>query len=154
MQEFRRNIKREYARLLGVLQAYALIATGVRLICTNQVGHPWLGWASAPDQSRPPVLRRNSGAPRVHVSATATLAAECYPRHLMEGCAQAAPCLSRLLQKHQEMAILLWRMMMHTSQSVAPPAYGSWLHGCNASLRTLGDHQAQPRCSTCLCMPP
>ncbi|KAK9789027.1 hypothetical protein WJX73_005134 [Symbiochloris irregularis] len=37
-KEFRRNIKREYAKLLGVLQGYALICTGVRLICTNQVG--------------------------------------------------------------------------------------------------------------------
>lgn len=30
-------MKREYAKLLSVLQAYALIATGVRIICTNHV---------------------------------------------------------------------------------------------------------------------
>ena len=32
-----RHIKREYAKLVTVLQAYALISTGVRMICTNQV---------------------------------------------------------------------------------------------------------------------
>ena len=36
-QEFMRHIKREYAKLVTVLQAYALISTGVRMICTNQV---------------------------------------------------------------------------------------------------------------------
>ncbi|KAI3431618.1 hypothetical protein D9Q98_004667 [Chlorella vulgaris] len=36
--EFLRHIKREYARLVALLQAYALISTGVRIICTNQVG--------------------------------------------------------------------------------------------------------------------
>ena len=34
-------MKREYAKLLTVLQAYALIATGVRLICTNHVRAAW-----------------------------------------------------------------------------------------------------------------
>ncbi|DBA85494.1 TPA: hypothetical protein ACH3X2_000440 [Trebouxia sp. C0005] len=37
-KEFMRHIKREYAKLVTVLQAYALISTGVRMICTNQVG--------------------------------------------------------------------------------------------------------------------
>ncbi len=32
-----RHIKREYAKLVTVLQAYALISIGVRMICTNQV---------------------------------------------------------------------------------------------------------------------
>lgn len=32
-----RHLKREYAKLVTVLQAYALISTGVRMICTNQV---------------------------------------------------------------------------------------------------------------------
>lgn len=39
-QEFMRHIKREYAKLVTVLQAYALISTGVRMICTNQVSLP------------------------------------------------------------------------------------------------------------------
>ena len=30
-------MKREYAKLVTVLQAYALISTEVRMICTNQV---------------------------------------------------------------------------------------------------------------------
>ncbi|KAL4438704.1 hypothetical protein ABPG77_006308 [Micractinium sp. CCAP 211/92] len=38
-KEFLRHIRREYSRLVSVLQAYALISTGVRLICTNQVGN-------------------------------------------------------------------------------------------------------------------
>ncbi|CAG9467890.1 unnamed protein product [Pedinophyceae sp. YPF-701] len=37
-KELLRTIKREYAKLLTVLQAYALIATDVRMLCTNQAG--------------------------------------------------------------------------------------------------------------------
>ena len=37
MQDFKRNMKREYAKIVIVLQAYALISTGVRIICSNQV---------------------------------------------------------------------------------------------------------------------
>eukprot|EP00249_Psilotum_nudum_P020639 c27788_g1_i2 orf=360-2978(-) len=37
-KEFNRNIRREYSRLLAVLQAYALIAKGVRLLCTHITG--------------------------------------------------------------------------------------------------------------------
>ena len=36
-QELLRNVRREFAKLLNLLQAYAVIGTGVRLICTNQV---------------------------------------------------------------------------------------------------------------------
>lgn len=36
-QEFLKNVKREFSKLVTVLQAYALIATRVRLIATNQV---------------------------------------------------------------------------------------------------------------------
>lgn len=37
-KEFNRNIRREYGRLLSLLHAYALIAKGVRLVCTNVTG--------------------------------------------------------------------------------------------------------------------
>jgi len=37
-REFQRTIKREYARLVSVLQSYALISTKTRLVCTNQSG--------------------------------------------------------------------------------------------------------------------
>ncbi|KAJ3282829.1 Mismatch repair endonuclease pms2 [Borealophlyctis nickersoniae] len=37
-REFKRNLKREYARCLDVVQAYALISEGVRISCSNQVG--------------------------------------------------------------------------------------------------------------------
>lgn len=37
-KEFMRGVKREYARLVSLLQSYALIATGVRLVCTHQAG--------------------------------------------------------------------------------------------------------------------
>lgn len=33
-----RTLKREYGRLIMLLQGYALIATGVRLVVTNQAG--------------------------------------------------------------------------------------------------------------------
>ncbi|KAJ3681376.1 hypothetical protein LUZ60_015865 [Juncus effusus] len=34
-KEFKRNVKREYGKLISLLNAYALIAKGVRLLCTN-----------------------------------------------------------------------------------------------------------------------
>jgi DNA mismatch repair protein PMS2 len=37
-KEFHRNIKREYAKLVALLQAYALTATKIRLVCTNHTG--------------------------------------------------------------------------------------------------------------------
>lgn len=38
-KEFKRNIKKEYAKLVSILQAYALISTNVRIICTHQSGN-------------------------------------------------------------------------------------------------------------------
>ena len=35
-REFQRTIKREYSKLVSLLQAYALVATNVRMVCTNQ----------------------------------------------------------------------------------------------------------------------
>ncbi|OVA02657.1 DNA mismatch repair protein [Macleaya cordata] len=37
-KEFSRNIRREYGKLISLLNAYALIAKGVRLVCTNTTG--------------------------------------------------------------------------------------------------------------------
>ncbi|MQM12829.1 hypothetical protein Taro_045743, partial [Colocasia esculenta] len=37
-KEFSRNIRREYGKLISLLHAYALIAKGVRLVCTNTTG--------------------------------------------------------------------------------------------------------------------
>ncbi|KAK9086419.1 hypothetical protein Syun_028813 [Stephania yunnanensis] len=37
-KEFSRNIRKEYGKLLSLLNAYALIAKGVRLVCTNTTG--------------------------------------------------------------------------------------------------------------------
>ncbi|VAI57964.1 unnamed protein product [Triticum turgidum subsp. durum] len=37
-KEFSRNIKKEYGKVVSLLHAYALIAKGVRLLCTNTVG--------------------------------------------------------------------------------------------------------------------
>eukprot|EP00897_Mesotaenium_endlicherianum_P008423 jgi/Mesen1/7609/ME000397S06672 len=37
-REFLRNVKREYGRLASLLQAYAVVATEVRMLCTNVVG--------------------------------------------------------------------------------------------------------------------
>ncbi|RUS28171.1 hypothetical protein BC938DRAFT_482215 [Jimgerdemannia flammicorona] len=36
--EFKKNLKREYARALALVQAYAIISEGVRIVCTNQTG--------------------------------------------------------------------------------------------------------------------
>ncbi|XP_007940862.1 mismatch repair endonuclease PMS2 [Orycteropus afer afer] len=37
-KEFQKNIKKEYARMVQVLQAYCIISAGIRFSCTNQVG--------------------------------------------------------------------------------------------------------------------
>ncbi|XP_075524207.1 LOW QUALITY PROTEIN: DNA mismatch repair protein PMS1 [Primulina tabacum] len=37
-KEFQRNIRKEYGKLIGLLNAYALVAKGVRLICTSTTG--------------------------------------------------------------------------------------------------------------------
>lgn len=37
-KEFKRNIRREYGKLISLLNAYALIAKGVRLLCANTTG--------------------------------------------------------------------------------------------------------------------
>ncbi|XP_042517254.1 DNA mismatch repair protein PMS1 [Macadamia integrifolia] len=37
-KEFSRNIRKEYGKLISLLNAYALIAGGVRLVCTNTTG--------------------------------------------------------------------------------------------------------------------
>ena len=36
LREFKRNLKREFSKLISLLQAYALIQTGKRILCTNQ----------------------------------------------------------------------------------------------------------------------
>uniref|UniRef100_A0A3Q0QZA0 Mismatch repair endonuclease PMS2 n=1 Tax=Amphilophus citrinellus TaxID=61819 RepID=A0A3Q0QZA0_AMPCI len=37
-KEFQRNIKKEYAKMIHVLQSYCIISTGVRITCSNQNG--------------------------------------------------------------------------------------------------------------------
>ncbi|XP_075035760.1 mismatch repair endonuclease PMS2 [Mixophyes fleayi] len=37
-KEFQRNTKKEFAKMVQVLQAYCIISSGVRINCTNQVG--------------------------------------------------------------------------------------------------------------------
>ncbi|KAL4624573.1 mismatch repair endonuclease PMS2 [Arapaima gigas] len=37
-KEFQRNIKKEYTKMIHILQSYCIISTGVRITCTNQTG--------------------------------------------------------------------------------------------------------------------
>ncbi|XP_007498329.1 mismatch repair endonuclease PMS2 isoform X1 [Monodelphis domestica] len=37
-KEFQRNIKKEFTKMVQVLQAYCIISTGIRINCTNQIG--------------------------------------------------------------------------------------------------------------------
>ena len=37
-KEFERNIKREFAKMVHILQAYCMVSVGVRITCTNSVG--------------------------------------------------------------------------------------------------------------------
>ncbi|KFZ46917.1 Mismatch repair endonuclease PMS2, partial [Antrostomus carolinensis] len=59
-KEFQRNIKKEYAKMVQVLQAYCIVSKGVRINCTNQVGQgkksPVVSTAGSPS------LKENIGA--------------------------------------------------------------------------------------------
>uniref|UniRef100_A0AAZ3RBA1 Mismatch repair endonuclease PMS2 n=1 Tax=Oncorhynchus tshawytscha TaxID=74940 RepID=A0AAZ3RBA1_ONCTS len=37
-KEFQRNIKKEYTKMIHILQSYCIVSTGVRITCTNQTG--------------------------------------------------------------------------------------------------------------------
>ncbi|XP_062298138.1 mismatch repair endonuclease PMS2 [Scomber scombrus] len=37
-KEFQRNIKKEYTKMIHILQSYCIISTGVRITCSNQTG--------------------------------------------------------------------------------------------------------------------
>lgn len=52
-REFLRNLKRDYSRMLALLQAYALISTGVRITCSNHVGKGYVpAWPRHWDTTR------------------------------------------------------------------------------------------------------
>ncbi|EFJ28941.1 hypothetical protein SELMODRAFT_171139 [Selaginella moellendorffii] len=56
-KEFLRNVRREYSRMIAILQAYALISKNVRLVCTNLVGK----------SSRSTILRTQGGSVRENI---------------------------------------------------------------------------------------
>ncbi|XP_061848338.1 mismatch repair endonuclease PMS2 [Colius striatus] len=59
-KEFQRNIKKEYAKMVQVLQAYCIVSKGVRINCTNQVGQGKK--SSVVSTTGSPSLRENIGA--------------------------------------------------------------------------------------------
>uniref|UniRef100_A0A663N726 Mismatch repair endonuclease PMS2 n=1 Tax=Athene cunicularia TaxID=194338 RepID=A0A663N726_ATHCN len=59
-KEFQRNIKKEYAKMVQVLQAYCIVSKGVRINCTNQVGQGKK--TSVISTTGSPTLKENIGA--------------------------------------------------------------------------------------------
>ncbi|NXY47408.1 PMS2 endonuclease, partial [Ceuthmochares aereus] len=59
-KEFQRNIKKEYAKMVQLLQAYCIIAKGVRINCSNQVGQGKKG--SVVSTTGSPSVKENIGA--------------------------------------------------------------------------------------------
>ncbi|KAI6076466.1 Basic leucine zipper and W2 domain-containing protein 2 [Aix galericulata] len=59
-KEFQRNIKKEYAKMVQILQAYCIISKGVRINCTNQVGQGKK--SSVVSTAGSPSLKENIGA--------------------------------------------------------------------------------------------
>ncbi|XP_005145373.3 mismatch repair endonuclease PMS2 isoform X1 [Melopsittacus undulatus] len=59
-KEFQRNIKKEYAKMVQLLQAYCIVLKGVRINCTNQVGQGKK--SSVVSTTGSPSLRENIGA--------------------------------------------------------------------------------------------
>ncbi|XP_025971942.2 mismatch repair endonuclease PMS2 isoform X1 [Dromaius novaehollandiae] len=59
-KEFQRNIKKEYAKMVQILQAYCVVSKGVRINCTNQVGQGKK--SSVVSTAGSPSLKENIGA--------------------------------------------------------------------------------------------
>ncbi|XP_030340198.1 mismatch repair endonuclease PMS2 [Strigops habroptila] len=59
-KEFQRNIKKEYAKMVQLLQAYCIVSKGVRINCTNQVGQGKK--SSVVSTTGSPSLKENIGA--------------------------------------------------------------------------------------------
>ncbi|NXX19836.1 PMS2 endonuclease, partial [Podargus strigoides] len=59
-KEFQRNIKKEYGKMVQVLQAYCIVSKGVRINCTNQVGQGKK--SSVVSTTGSPSLKENIGA--------------------------------------------------------------------------------------------
>ncbi|KFZ53439.1 Mismatch repair endonuclease PMS2, partial [Podiceps cristatus] len=59
-KEFQRNIKKEYTKMVQVLQAYCIVSKGVRINCTNQVGQGKK--SSVVSTTGSPSLKENIGA--------------------------------------------------------------------------------------------
>ncbi|NWS71398.1 PMS2 endonuclease, partial [Crotophaga sulcirostris] len=59
-KEFQRNIKKEYAKMVQLLQAYCIVSKGVRINCTNQVGQGKK--SSVISTAGSPSLKENIGA--------------------------------------------------------------------------------------------
>ncbi|KAF1567795.1 Mismatch repair endonuclease PMS2, partial [Eudyptes schlegeli] len=59
-KEFQRNIKKEYAKMVQILQAYCIVSKGVRINCTNQVGQGKKSFVVSTTGS--PSLKENIGA--------------------------------------------------------------------------------------------
>uniref|UniRef100_A0A8B9EXT1 Mismatch repair endonuclease PMS2 n=1 Tax=Amazona collaria TaxID=241587 RepID=A0A8B9EXT1_9PSIT len=59
-KEFQRNIKKEYAKMVQLLQAYCIVSKGVRISCTNQVGQGKK--SSVVSTTGSPSLKENIGA--------------------------------------------------------------------------------------------
>ncbi|NXV79450.1 PMS2 endonuclease, partial [Atlantisia rogersi] len=59
-KEFQRNIKKEYAKMVQLLQAYCIVSKGVRINCTNQVGQGKK--SSVVSTAGSPSLKENIGA--------------------------------------------------------------------------------------------
>ncbi|NXC23969.1 PMS2 endonuclease, partial [Campylorhamphus procurvoides] len=59
-KEFQRNIKKEYAKMVQLLQAYCIVSRGVRINCTNQVGQGKK--SSVISTAGSPSLKENIGA--------------------------------------------------------------------------------------------
>lgn len=63
-RELEKNIKREYGKVLGVLQAYACISTGVRFVVSNQMPN---GYATMWKWSCISMLMFSSGGRPLHL---------------------------------------------------------------------------------------
>ena len=94
-REFLRNIKREFSKLVHVLQGYCLVSTGVRITCSNQV-----------EKGKKTTIASTNGSEQVKDNITCVFG----PKQVGETCCSVVNCPAGIQLKYYIMnLLLLWQ---------------------------------------------
>lgn len=91
-REFLRNIKREFSKLVHVLQGYCLVSTGIRITCSNQV-----------EKGKKTTIVSTNGSEQVKDNITCVFG----PKQVGETCCSVVNCPAGIQLKYYIMKLLL-----------------------------------------------